>query len=235
MHIGSWFLGYWCSVLGLIFQFWISPDACTRYTTLNLFLPRMIFRRGFSFFRHACLPARQGFTRLHKLRYGFTLIEILLVIGIVAILASIVIAAINPGKQLADARNTTRRSDVQTFLNALYQYAIDYNGNFPPALFTGATGVCTSGTQACSSYTWQICNNTKSPSAPCKTTGKGDLADLKNSLLPKYLTSVPSDPSLLDATAVTATGTNYFMFFQNGRITVFAPAAENGATISVSR
>ena len=64
-----------------------------------------------------------------KNKKAFTLLEILLVVAAIAILASIVILAINPSKQLADTRNSQRRIDVNTILNAVYQYAIDKNGN----------------------------------------------------------------------------------------------------------
>ena len=43
---------------------------------------------------------------------GFTLIELLVVIGILAVLLTIVLIAINPGRQFAQANNTKRRSDV---------------------------------------------------------------------------------------------------------------------------
>ena len=79
--------------------------------------------------------------KLRLSREGFTLIELLLVIGIIAILASIVIVAINPTKQMGDARNAQRRSDVNTILNAVYQYAIDNNGTMPGCLAAVAVDI----------------------------------------------------------------------------------------------
>ena len=61
---------------------------------------------------------------------GFTLIEILVVIGIIAVLAAIVIVAINPARQFAQARNTQRTSNVGTILNAIGQDLADNKGIF---------------------------------------------------------------------------------------------------------
>ena len=74
-------------------------------------------------------------------RAGFTLLEILLVVAAIGILAGIVILAINPSKQLGDTRNAQRRSDVNTILNAVYQYAIDNNGTLPATITVTPTGV----------------------------------------------------------------------------------------------
>ncbi len=59
------------------------------------------------------------------MKKGFTLIELLLVIGIIAILAAIVIVAINPTRQLGQARDTQRANSVRTILNAATQYYVD--------------------------------------------------------------------------------------------------------------
>jgi len=149
---------------------------------------------------------------LHK--RGFTLIELLLVIGIIAILASIVIVAINPTKQLGDARNAQRRSDVNTVLNAVYQYAIDNNGTLPGAIpTTTAKPVCQTGT------TGTACTD-----APVEGV---DLVDLEGT----YLVSIPVDPQESGSTS-----TNYEIVQDaNGRVTVSAPGAEQEATITVTR
>jgi len=146
-------------------------------------------------------------------RRGFTLIELLLVIGIIAILASIVIVAINPTKQLGNARDAQRRSDVNTILNAVYQYAIDHNGSLPSGIPTTTAKI--------------ICQSTMTTAA-CTTLGGVNLSILTGS----YLVSIPKDPLV----TASATGTNYFILqSSNGRITVSAPNAEQTVGISVTR
>ena len=147
-----------------------------------------------------------------RARTGFTLIELLLVIGIIAILASIVIVAINPTKQLGNARDAQRRSDVNTILNAVYQYAIDNNGNLP-------TGITTTRKQICAS----------APGTACGVVAV--TVDL-DALTGSYIVRLPRDPS----NAATASGTQYFIQKDaNGRITVDAPQSEQAGTISVQR
>ena len=139
---------------------------------------------------------------------GFTLIEVLLVIAILAILAGIVIIAVNPFKQLADARNAQRKADATTILNGVYQYTVDNSGTLPATITTTPTAICVTG-------------------GTC--TGLIDLAVLTNT--EKYLTSMPKDPS-----TATANSTAYSISKSaNGRVTVAAGSAENGVTISVTR
>lgn len=146
--------------------------------------------------------------RRGQVRPGFTLLEILLVVAAIAILAGIVIFAINPSKQLGETRNAQRRSDVNEILSAVYQYSIDNNGTIPVTITTSATAICATG-------------------GTC--TGIIDLGVL--TLNETYLVSMPRDPQ-----TPTGNSTNYTILKSaNGRITVAAPAAERGVTISVTR
>jgi type IV pilus assembly protein PilA len=143
-------------------------------------------------------------------RSGFTLLEILLVVAAIAILAGIVIVAINPGKQLGDTRNAQRQSNVSTILNAVYQYTIDNNGVMPtiPAIAT------------------EVCSTT---GAACTAAGFVDLGVLIASQ--KYITAIPTDPQC----ATTDSSCYTISKSANGRIAVEALIPENGAVISVSK
>lgn len=141
---------------------------------------------------------------------GFTLIEVLLVIVIIAILAAIVIVAVNPGRQISQANNTQRNSDVRAVLDAVHQYAVDNRGVLPTAITTTATTVKSA-------------------------TGGVDICAL---LVPTYLTALPYDPTATGAayTDCTTYDTGYTIAKDaNGRVTVAAPTAELSETISVSR
>ena len=131
---------------------------------------------------------------------GFTLIEILVVIGIIAILAAIVIVAINPAKQFAQARNTTREANVNAILNAIGQRVADNRG-----IFAGTFGAYTCPTIA---------------PGPLDIGTNSGLTDL-SCLTPTYIpTGIPVDP-----TGGTAADTLYTGAVDaTGRYTVCAPS-----------
>jgi prepilin-type N-terminal cleavage/methylation domain-containing protein len=74
---------------------------------------------------------------------GFTLLEILLVIAAIGILAAIVLVAINPTRQLNQARQAAVNSDKNTIEKALQQRLID-TGNYPAELDGVQRKICSS-------------------------------------------------------------------------------------------
>ena len=136
---------------------------------------------------------------------GFTLLEILLVVGIISLLAGIIIMAINPGKMLAKARDTQRKVGVMELNKALTQYYID-KGHFPSTLSNELKGVCVTG------------DNASSTEAGISCVGSVDLS----MLVPTYLPSIPVDPS----------GSGYEAGIgDTGKTMLVAPLTEGGPPI----
>jgi len=160
-----------------------------------------------------------SFFRTRKSGEGFTLLEILLVVAAIAILATIVIRAINPQKQLGDTRNAQRGLDVNTILNAVYQYAIDNGGNSPVEIPLNEGD----DTDAYN-YSIEICL-AQMNGEDCPDPSLIDLSALTTNR--KYLTSIPRDPS----GGIDNYGTGYFIVKdQDKRITIFAPRSlDDGA------
>ena len=95
---------------------------------------------------------------------GFTLVELLVAIGIFGVLVAITIVAINPGRQFSRANNTKRQSDVTALLDALGQYSAENSGRLPATITTTNKTVSNTG------------------------------ADICGLLVPNYLSALPVDP-----------------------------------------
>ena len=65
-----------------------------------------------------------------KREESFTLIELLVVIGILAILTAAVVVVLNPSQLIAQSRDTTRFSDMETLNKALSLYQTDGGSSF---------------------------------------------------------------------------------------------------------
>ena len=158
---------------------------------------------------------------LKKLRTnqkGFTLVEVLIVIGILAVLVAIVLIAVNPQQQFREANNTARKADVNAILNAISSYAADNNGSLPAGITSTDKNIT--------------------------STAGATNVDLCTLLVPTYIADLPLDPLTgtespagsvcTDASATY--DTQYSVKSSSGnRVTVSAPDAELSQTINVTR
>jgi prepilin-type N-terminal cleavage/methylation domain-containing protein len=155
---------------------------------------------------------------------GFTLIEILVVIGMLAILTTVVLVAVNPLRQFAQARNSQRESNVAALLNAVTERIADNGG-----LFVSSSSELTS--PECNFYLpmdLRDINKTQLNMRPC--------------LVPSYLPELPYDPAqgsnTCTSTECDTTGEDYDLEYTikqdpaTNRVTVCAPYAAEGALAS---
>jgi len=151
---------------------------------------------------------------INKKISGFTLIELLIVIGIIGILATMVVA-VNPGRQLAKARDARRETDLIAILSAILEYSSEHGGELPD----------TDGDPARSNFPTSLtCIGT---SISCfNLSNAGETGE---TIVPKYLVEIPKDPK-----TGTDENTGYrIMVDSNGHL--IASASGETQTILVKR
>ncbi len=159
---------------------------------------------------------------------GFTIIELLITISIIAALAIVVFATLSPGKQLQKTRNTRRASDVGTILAAINQSINDNGGVLPTNLTANGLDkqLGTGNAATCSPVSIGGCTVAASTACADLMTGASNLS--------KYIKSMPIDPT--GGTTYDATKTGYvFNVGTYGIVTVKACGAESGAIINLAR
>ncbi|MDD5055922.1 MAG: hypothetical protein PHZ00_06685 [Candidatus Peribacteraceae bacterium] len=107
--------------------------------------------------------------------------------------------------QLSNARDAQRRSDINTILNANYQYAVDNYGDLPTPLPTTPVHICAAGKE-CDGVSLDV-------------------------LIGDYLITIPRDPTLTPASNVSG----YMIMFRDDHMTVSAPLSEQAAPMTVTR
>ncbi len=148
---------------------------------------------------------------------GFTIIELLVVVILVAFLSALVFVVLDPVTRFGASRNSTRLTDATTILAAIHQYKVDNDTRLPENLQIGM-GITQIGTAASG------CD------VSCAVASASACVNLNGSLA-KYLKTMPVDPVV-----GTVTQTGYYVFITNDAvISVGACASENDESIEVSR
>lgn len=151
--------------------------------------------------------------RRSNLGSGFTLIEVLMVIGIVAVLASVALVAINPGRQFKLARDSQRTANVNAIISAVGQNMAEHKGQL----------ICAG-----------IVKTLPATTTVIASTGGFDVAGC---VVPDYISALPFDPSATGAKYVDTTDydTKYTIVQEsNGHLRVSANG-EIDTIITVAR
>ena len=148
---------------------------------------------------------------------GLTIIEIVVTLGIIAIMTSILVAVFNPAGIFASSRNTQRRLHLQAILSAVRQNITEN----PTGIFNCAVGPVPTSSKRMASASSSANYN------------------IVSCLVPSYIDALPFDPSASSAHYTSNsdydTGYNILRNATTGQVTLTAPYAELGVSVSSTR
>lgn len=150
------------------------------------------------------------------LNKAFTIIELLIVIALIGVLASLMIFAINPGTQLAKARDVERETHLYAILSSIYQYQAEHSGTLPD----------TDGNPITSNF----------PTLATCVGNSGGCFDLANAgevdekIVPVYMASIPQDPKTGNAGNI-----GYTLFVDANKRLVASASGEIKGIITITR
>ena len=152
---------------------------------------------------------------------GFTMVELLIVIGVIAVLAALAFVALNPLARFQDSRNAQRWTDVNAIIGAIKLHQVDNEGNFLDTI------------QAVSEDSrYQIGTEESDCADSCLTPTvvlEDECIDFTELADEGYLASVPIDPTYRNTDYSGAETRYYFMLHSSGAIEVGACMEEDGS------
>lgn len=166
--------------------------------------------------------------REENFKKGFTLLELLIVIAIIAVLAAIIFVALDPATRFADARDARRAADVVSIIHAAKIDQVDNGGTYLSeisGLTAGEVYMIGTDTTGCDD-----------DAAYCDTDPDSDThcVDLTDLVTEGYLGAVPTSPA--GSVTWTAGTTGYTIQRDTtGILTIRACESENTTEIFVVR
>lgn len=147
---------------------------------------------------------------------AFTIIELLIVIALIGVMASLMIFAINPGTQLAKARDVERETHLYGILSAIYQYQAEHSGTLPD----------TDGDPDTSNFP---------TTATCVGNSGGcfnlaNAGDVGEKIVPVYMAALPQDPKTGNSGNI-----GYTLFVDANKRLVASASGEIKGSITITR
>jgi Tfp pilus assembly protein FimT len=139
---------------------------------------------------------------------GFSAVEMGICFLVVIVIISVLVFVFNPGKALAEKRNSQRRGDIQKIVDDVSKYAAEHGGVLPKGIPIS---------KECKGSEFELC---KMEAKDCNGLVKVD-----------GLATLPVDPK-----SDNKNGAGYNLVQnETGRITVCAPKSELNESISLSK